>query len=180
VLRIENDLRIKALLHRTHVSLTEGDIAGPHLPFHLGKRVCGISRLISWRGYSNSPLQIDGHSHLIEQIHTEDPVDLRPTGLADRTQGNRRKLQIAQLAGTQLYLRQGNFTGPGGCASIPRIDVDLPRPTRGKRLQIEDRGGCCIKEEPPVLSRNLRDDDRQSIAAFDGNLVLLVAALGAN
>src|SRR6266851_6261557 len=180
MLSIENNFRIKALLHRFHVSLIEGDIAGPHVPFHLGKCVCGISRLTGWRRYGNSPLQIDGHPHLIEQIHTQAPIDLPSTGLADWTQVNRWELQIAQLVRAQLYLRQENFAGAGGCASAPRINVDLLGLTRCKRLQIEDRGGCRIEQEPPVFSRNLHGDNRQAIATFDRNFVLLIVGLGAD
>ncbi len=39
MLSIENDFRIKALFHRFHVSLIEGDNAGPQVPFRLGKYV---------------------------------------------------------------------------------------------------------------------------------------------
>src|SRR5258708_14657389 len=110
MLSIENDFRIKALRHCFYVSLIEGDNAGSQVPFCRGKCICGSSRLAGRRRYSNSPLQVDGHPHLIEQIHTQDPVDLPPTGLPDGTQVNRRELQIAHLVRAQLYFRQQNFT----------------------------------------------------------------------
>ncbi len=59
--------------------------------------------------------------------------------------GQSPELQIAPLVRAQLYLRQENFAGAGGCAFAPRIDVDLLGLTRCERLQIEDRGGCCIE-----------------------------------
>ncbi len=159
--------------------MIEGDNAGSQVPFCRGKCVCESSRLARRRRYSNSPLQVDGHPHLIEQIHTQDPVDLPSTGLADGAQVNRRELQIAQLVRAQLYLRQENFASAGGCASAPRIDVDLLGLTRCERLQIEDRGGCRIEQEPPVFSRNLHGDNWQAIAAFDRNFILRIVGLGA-
>src|SRR5208283_2581784 len=180
---IENDFRIIALCHRFLVSLIEGDLAGPQVPFRLCKYLCRIWRLIGLRGglrwHRNSPFQIDGHPHLIEQIHTQDPVDLPATRLADGTQINRRELQVAQLVHAQLYLRQRNFAGAGGRTSTPRIDMDLLGFTRRERLQIEDRGGGSVKQKPPVFSRNLHRDNGQAIATFDGNFILLILGLGA-
>src|SRR5208282_1129466 len=122
---VENDLRIIAICHRFLVSLIEGDLAGPQVPFRLCKYLCGIWRLTGLRGHRNSPLQIDGHPHLIEQIHAQDAVDLPATRLADSTQINRRELQVAQLMRAQLHFGQENFAGVGGCASAPRIDSEL-------------------------------------------------------
>ena len=126
MLSIENDLRIKALRYRFRVSVIEGDNAGLQVPFRRCKRVAGISRLRDWRKCGNSPFLIDGHPHMVKQIHTQDAIDLPSTGLADGVQVNRRELQIAQLMRAQLYLRQEDFAGAGGGASAPRIDVDLP------------------------------------------------------
>src|SRR5215470_4081581 len=83
MLSIENDLRVKALRHRFRIPVIEGDNAGFQIPFCLGKCASGISRLSGRRKYGNSPLQIDGHSHIVEHVHTQDSVDLPSTRLAD-------------------------------------------------------------------------------------------------
>src|SRR5208283_709013 len=120
---IKNDLRVIALGHRFLVSMIEGYLAGPQVLFRLCQYLCGIWRLIfdlieglrgGLRGHRDSPLQIDGHPHLIEQIHTQDAVDLPATRLADGTQVNRRELQVAQLMRAQFHLGQENFAGVGG------------------------------------------------------------------
>jgi hypothetical protein len=103
MLSIKNDFWIEAHGHSFHISVIESDGAGSHVHFGCGKCVSGIFWITSHSADSDSPLQIDGHPHSIEQIHTPDPVYLPSTGLADRTQINGRELQIPQDVCAYLY-----------------------------------------------------------------------------
>src|SRR6185369_10502613 len=70
------------------------------------------------------------------------------------------------------------------CVCCLSLNLELklqPIPPRSERHGLEEnRGGCCIEQEPPASSRNLYGDNRQVIAAFDRNFILLIVGLGAD
>src|SRR5215472_16297457 len=136
-----------------------------HLRFHLPVDGFSIRRNRSAER-SDLTLKVDSHAHSVEQVNTEDAVNLAPARFADGAEVDGRKFQVAQAMPSEREFRKKNFACAGGCSSAPRSDFDLLRAAGGKRFEIEHCGRAGIKQKAHVRAIDVNLHNRQTVAAL--------------
>lgn len=164
---IENNFGIETFFKLEGPASLEGERAVLHSRFHLAVKNFRVGGLCIER--SNLALEVDGHAHFVEKIHTENAVNLTAAGPADGTEIDGRKSQIVETMSSQCELREGDLAGAGGRCSAPGGYLDLFGAAGRKGLEVEHGGCASVEKEMHVRAVDPNFHDRQNIAAFDGN-----------